>query len=174
MQNANDSDYIGKEAEKKAAFTHAGVEEASVYDIEVDFDYEYGKMIYEVEFKSSKFEYDYSVEAKTGEILYSHRDYHDDYVEEDKTVNSNVESQNTPVAEDIGKAAATAIALNHAGFTENQVTRLKTERGIDDGRIEYSVEFTADDKEYDYEINGSNGSILDYDMEKRDFDLVMR
>ena len=60
--------------------------------------------------------------------------------------------------------------MAHAGFAESEVTRLKVERDRDDGRIEYSVEFTANGKEYDYEISASDGKILDYDVEVEDFD----
>ena len=73
--NADESAYIGKDAAKKAAFTHAKVEESNVRKVEVDFDYEYGKMIYEVEFTSGEYEYDYRIGADNGEVLYSHREY---------------------------------------------------------------------------------------------------
>ena len=47
---ASDSAYIGAEAAKTAAFRHAGVSENQVSALEVDFDYEDGVMVYEVEF----------------------------------------------------------------------------------------------------------------------------
>lgn len=166
--NANDSAYIGREKAKEVAFTHAGVTASEVRDLEVDFDYEYGKMVYEVEFASGEYEYDYSIDAENGEVLHSHREYDDDYKESVGTedVSGNTGSQSA----DIGKEKAKAIALAEAGFSESQVTRLKVERDIDDGRIEYSVEFTANGNEYDYEINGADGKILDYDVEREDND----
>lgn len=70
----------------------------------------------------------------------------------------------------IGREEAKTIALSHAGVTESEVTFLRIEQDQDDGRIEYSVDFTADNKEYDYEIDGYTGQILDYDIERIDWD----
>lgn len=70
----------------------------------------------------------------------------------------------------IGREEAKTIALSHAGVTESEVTFLRIEQNQDDGRIEYSVDFTADNKEYDYEIDGYTGQILDYDIERIDWD----
>lgn len=50
------------------------------------------------------------------------------------------------------------------------MTFLRIEQDQDNGRIEYSVDFTADNKEYDYEIDGYTGQILDYDIERIDWD----
>ena len=152
---------------------------ANVRGVEVDFDYEYGKMVYELDFASAEYEYDYSIDAKTGEVLHSHKELDDDYVapikknEAEKPVEKvekPVEAAKPAEATDIGKDKAKAIALSNAGLTESQVTRLHVERDRDDGRIEYNVEFTANGKEYDYEISGSSGKILDYDVEVADRD----
>ena len=183
---ASDSAYIGAEKAKEAAFKHAGVEAANVRGLEVDFDYEYGKMVYELDFASAEYEYDYSIDAKTGEVLYSHKELDDDYVapvqksEAVKPVEKPAEPVKQeatkpaeavkPAAADIGKEKAKSIALSNAGLSESQVTRLHVERDRDDGRIEYNVEFTANGKEYDYEISGSSGKILDYDVEVADRD----
>jgi len=171
---ANDSAYIGREEAKKAAFTHAKAEEANVRDLEVDFDYEYGKMVYEVEFTSGEYEYDYSINAENGEVLHSHREY-DDYVEVKKeassettkkeTTSTGTTKKETTTTEDIGKEKAKSIALAHVGVTESKATRLKVEREYDDGRLEYHVEFNVGNKEYDYEISGTTGKILDYDVD---------
>ena len=180
---ANDSAYIGKDKAKEAAFTHAGVKESDVRELEIDIDYEYGAMVYEVDFASAEFEYDYSVNAKTGEILHTHREYDDDYVAsvvekpaESKPVESKP-AENKPAASsnsnnssstDIGKDKAKSIALGHAGTTESKTSYLRVEKEYDDGRLEYKVEFRVGNKEYDYEISGSSGKILDYDVDVED------
>ena len=172
---ANDSAYIGKDKAKEAAFSNAGVKESDVRKLEIEIDYEYGAMVYEVDFASAEFEYDYSVNAKTGEILHNHREYDDDYVapEVEKPVESKpVENKSSSASNttDIGKGKAKSVALGHAGLSESQVLRLKVERDVDDGRVEYSVEFIANGKEYDYEISAKDGKILDIDVEKEDRD----
>ena len=60
---------------------------------------------------------------------------------------------------------AQAIALEHAGFTADQVKYLRTEYEIDDGVPQYEVQFHQDRWEYDYEINADTGAIMSYDMD---------
>ena len=61
---------------------------------------------------------------------------------------------------DIGKDEATRIALEDAGFTESDVTRLTVTKDQDDGTILYDVQFTNENMEYDYEIQASNGNMI--------------
>jgi len=63
---------------------------------------------------------------------------------------------------------AKAAALAHAGLMEKEVTFTKEKVEWDDGRQVYEIEFyTADYKEYDYEIDAATGKIVsaDYDAE---------
>ena len=52
-----------------AALKHAGLNENQVSDIDVDLDRDNGKLIYEVDFNSGNTEYDYDVNAETGEVI---------------------------------------------------------------------------------------------------------
>lgn len=63
-------------------------------------------------------------------------------------------------AADIGKDKAAEIALEDAGYTQSDITRLRVSGGKDDGRHIYEVEFTAENTEYEYEIQASDGDIL--------------
>lgn len=63
------------------------------------------------------------------------------------------------------KEQAEAIALQAAGFTADQVTRLRTEYEIDDGIPRFEVQFRQGRWEYDYEINANTGAILSYDRD---------
>ena len=67
----------------------------------------------------------------------------------------------------VGEAKAKAAALEHAGVTEKETSYLRVELERDDGRVVYDVEFYAGNREYDYEISATTGSILkfDYDIE---------
>ena len=66
---------------------------------------------------------------------------------------------------DIGSEKAKSIALNHAGVTSSTAKFVKVERDRDDGRLLYEVELYAGNKEYDYEILASDGTILSYDAD---------
>lgn len=62
---------------------------------------------------------------------------------------------------------AQQIALDHAGFTADQVKRLRVEYEIDDGIPQFNVEFIQGDWEYEYEIHGETGRILSYDKDHK-------
>ena len=68
----------------------------------------------------------------------------------------------------ISREEAMDIALKDAGFTRDQVTRLKAEFDYDDGRPEYEVEFRQGGYEYDYEIHAETGAILHKDIDRED------
>lgn len=68
-------------------------------------------------------------------------------------------------AKDIGEAAAKQIALEHAGVAEADASHLWVSRDYDNGRLEYEVEFFSGSKEYDYDIDAADGSILSFDSE---------
>ncbi len=62
---------ITTEDAKKAALDHAELDESQVREVEIDLDRDNGKLIYEVNFKSGNDEYDYEIDAETGEIISS-------------------------------------------------------------------------------------------------------
>src|SRR5699024_2759819 len=66
---------------------------------------------------------------------------------------------------DIGAEKAKEIALQHAGISASNAVFVKAEREYDDGRLTYDVDFYAGNKEYDYEILASDGTILSYDAD---------
>ena len=68
---------IGVAKAKQIALSHAGVSASSAYAMEVGMDYERGVKIYEVDFKSGRMEYSYDINAATGAIISSERDYDD-------------------------------------------------------------------------------------------------
>lgn len=58
---------------KKVALEHAGLSEDDVTDIDIDLDRDNGKLIYEVDFNSGDTEYDYDIDAETGEVISASR-----------------------------------------------------------------------------------------------------
>ncbi len=73
------------------------------------------------------------------------------------------QGQNTSITE----AEAKAAALADAGVNEEDVSRIRVKKDLDDGRHIYEVEFYVDRQEYDYDIDASTGTILskDYDID---------
>ena len=66
---------------------------------------------------------------------------------------------------DIGRDAALEVALGDAGVNESDATRLRVSEDRDDGRKVYEIRFDVEDKEYDYEIQASDGAIISSDIE---------
>ena len=68
---------IGKAAAKSAALKHAGITEAQATQLKVELDRDDGKLVYDVEFKSAGYEYDYEIDAVKGTILQSDKELDD-------------------------------------------------------------------------------------------------
>lgn len=146
---ASDKSYIGNDAALSAALTHAGLSRDAVKNIEIELDYEYGLMVYEVEFESGSAEYEYGIDARSGDIIwvenedgYSFRQGRPNFISTDK---------------------AKAAALSHAGLNEAQVSRLLTELDHEDGRYVCEVEFKYGGYEYHYEIDAESGAVLEFE-----------
>lgn len=61
--------YIGEEAAWAKALDHAGVEESMITGKKAQLDEEDGRMVYEIEFDVGRTEYEYEIDAVSGEIL---------------------------------------------------------------------------------------------------------
>lgn len=176
---ASDSAYIGVEAAKSAAFAHAGLDTSQVTMGEVDFDYEDGCMVYELEFYASGAEYEYDIDASTGAVVKFSQEGGRPQTGSNVGSGSGGTSGNVPsgagggtaqsgsggTAADIGREDALAAALNHAGVSQDQVYDLEVKREYDDGRLEYEIEFKTGGWEYEYTISAADGAILDYERD---------
>ena len=60
---------------------------------------------------------------------------------------------------------AQAIALQHAGFTDDQVQFLRTEYEIDDRVPQYDIQFYEGRWEYEYEIHAETGAVLSFEKD---------
>ena len=78
---------------------------------------------------------------------------------------SNTQNNNINNTGDISLDKAKEIALSHAGLGSDQVTFVQANKDFDDGIQKYDIEFYCNGKEYDYEINASNGQIIKYDYD---------
>jgi uncharacterized membrane protein YkoI len=70
-------------------------------------------------------------------------------------------------AADITKEQALQIALDHLGFTEDQVTGARIEQEIDDGVPQFDISFFREDWEYEFEIDARQGIILSFEKDNR-------
>lgn len=169
---ASQKAYIGKDKAKTNALNNAGLKVANVYDVEVDFDSENGILVYEVSFKTKTKEYEYEINAKTGEVVRKEVETNDDYNGElDKTSTNSKpstggsSSNSSSSSSLISKSEAKSIALKRAGVSSSDIKNYKIELDLDDGVKVYEVSFRVGRVEYDVEINAKTGKVLDYDRE---------
>lgn len=154
--SASQSAYIGLEAAKEAALKHAGVSASDATFVEAEYDYDDGRMVYEVEFHVKGTEYDYEIDAQTGEVV--------KYKTEQNGANTGGSSANT--SSFIGESAAKAAALSHAGVSESSTKYCNAWLEYDDGRAEcYEVEFMAGNTRYEYKIALTSATVLESERE---------
>ncbi len=152
--SASDKNYIGNEQAKQIALQHANVSEANTSYCNVKLDYEMGTMVYEVEFYANGTEYDYDINALSGEVMHVKS-------EQKTTPTQSTGGNNIPSNSSyIGEAKAKQIALENANVTESVLSYYWIEMDRDDGNIVYEIEFYAGNIEYDYEINALSGEII--------------
>ena len=154
--SASQSAYIGLEAAKEAALKHAGVSASDATFVEAEYDYDDGRMVYEVEFHVKGTEYDYEIDAQTGAVV--------KYKNEQNGANTSGSSANT--SSFIGESAAKAAALKHAGVSESSTKYCNAWLEYDDGRAEcYEVEFMAGNTRYEYKIALTSATVLESERE---------
>lgn len=158
--STSDKAYIGAERAKSIALSHASLAETAVFDLDCELDYEYGRMVYEVDFDANGAEYEYEIDAKSGDILLFE-------IERNGTKQQGG-SMTQESAGYIGDEKAKSIALSNAGLTAASVTGLISELDSDDGAAVYEVEFIYGGYEYDYKIDAKSGAIIESDKEIAD------
>lgn len=77
-ENKNAGNYIGVDKAKEIAVKHAGLSASDVKFSKAKLENDDGVTEYEVEFYRGRMEYDYSINAKNGEILEYDSEYEDD------------------------------------------------------------------------------------------------
>lgn len=157
--SASQNAYIGAEAAKTAALKHAGFSASQVTFLDAEYDYDDGRMIYEVEFHVNGTEYDYDIDALTGAVVKYQS-------EKNGTNTSGSSSSSTDTSAYIGESAAKTAALNHAGVKESSTKYCNAWLEWDDGRPEcYEVEFMVNNTRYEYKIALTSATVLESEQE---------
>jgi len=163
--------YIGVDKAKDIALQAAQVAAADARFLKAGLDWEDGRAVYEVEFCSQRTEYDYEIDAVTGEILSWDNDCedfdwscHDDY-----RIGAgwghghgHHSGQGNTVPEGLISAdRAKEIALGKLPGG----TVVKCELDYDDGYWEYELELRSGYTEYDCEIDAKTGTVLKWEKD---------
>lgn len=142
-----------------------------------------GRTEWDIEIIYDGFEYDFEISAKDGTIFDQSKEVADAAalakLEKKNGVKSESQgSNNTVVVEQtrsdggssgISLEKAKSIALGQVpGASAGNIT--KAYKDYDDGRAEYDIEIVYNGYEYDFEIDGTSGAILEKDIDRYDYD----
>ena len=150
-QNATGTGTVDEAAAQKIALEHAGVKETDATITKSKLDYEDGRQVYDIEWYAGGAKYDYEIAVDNGEIISS--------AYEEKTMGAD--SRNVTVSE----ADAKKTALDRvSGATDKDLYEWKLD--YDDGRPEYEGKIIYGGTEYEFTIDASTGSVMEWDAEK--------
>ena len=189
VYSAGTKKQISVDEAKQIALAHANLAQKDVTFVKTKLDNEDNRIVYKIEFVISNIEYDYEIDAVSGEIISSDSDVEDDnkkiqtetsqqqnsadHSNKDKAKGSQEHSTaqtQAPTAaltqqapSKISMERAKQIAVSHAGVSDASFT--KVELDTDDGIAVYEIEFKVGNTEYDYEINAASGAIISNSLE---------
>lgn len=154
---------------KQIAFTHANVSEADVSYLKVKLERDKGRDEYDVEFVVGNKEYDYDIDAATGEILsydYEAESYVPGGAQNQGGNAPGAQNQNQSGTAYITADQAKAAAFAHAGVSEGDVTKLEVDFDQGGGKAEYDIEFEVGHMEYEYEIDALTGGVISFEADQ--------
>lgn len=162
--------YIGEDAAKSIALQHAGVTESQTSSMRIKLDWDDGRMVYDIEFYVGSAEYEYEIDAVSGQVVESDIDgaSHGNSRQGSGNMGGSSGGSSSSSGFYIGETAATDIALNHAGLSPGAVSSLHVKFDWDDGHAVYDVEFRYRGVEYEYEIDAVTGAIREWDTDYDD------
>ncbi len=144
---------ISVEEAKTAALKHAGLDMDEVTFTKQKLEWENGRQVYEISFYADDYmEFDYEIDAATGEVLESDYDA-EDYVPPTDDTGGTITRE---------KAREIALAKVPGAKAEN-VTKLKLH--WHGGMQAYEVEIIYNGTEYELEIAAADGTILEFEAE---------
>ena len=149
--------YIGVDAAKAAALKKASLSSSQVKFKEAKLDFDGGTAHYDIEFISGSCEYEFEIDAVTGDTVKYQKEYDNDKASS---------APKTSAENGITLSEAKAIALKKAALSASQVKFTKAISDTDDGILYYDIEFISGNYEYEFEIRAKDGKITDFDKEK--------
>ena len=188
-QSSQQASYISMDAAQSAALDAANIEAADANFSATTLDDVAGITCYKVDFSAGGYDYAYSINAESGEVLEA--SYHEQAgaaalpdgstgttTTQPSTTKPNVGAVTTAPAQTntpntntstgaVDEAKAQEIALAHAGIKAADATITKSKLDYDDGRQVYEIEWYANGAKYDYEIDAATGEIVNSGYEAK-------
>ena len=160
--NTSTASSIGEVQALEIALNHAGVKSSDLAFSYAHGDFDDGRSVYDVEFVVGNTEYDYEIDATTGNILDFDYDMESQYAPNANPGSGKGNGNANAATISIDMAKQTALS-RVPGATVNDITKMKTD--YDDGRMEYEGTIVYNGMEYDFTIDATTGQITDWDVE---------
>lgn len=188
-QSSQQASYISMDAAQSAALDAASIAAADANFSATTLDDVAGITCYKIEFSAGGYDYAYSINAESGEVLEA--SYHEQAgaaalpdgstgttTTQPSTTKPNVGAVTTAPAQTntpntgsatgaVDEAKAQEIALTHAGIKAADATITKSRLDYEDGRQVYEIEWYANGAKYDYEIAVATGEIVNSGYEAK-------
>jgi peptidase propeptide and YPEB domain protein len=168
VAGTNTAKKITADEAKNIALAHAKLAQKDVTFVKAELETDNNRLIYDVDFYSGNIEYDYDIDAVTGEIISSDLDIENYNIPAQTTA---AQQETAAPAADIGVERAKEIALAHAGLSNDKVSFVKAQLDNEDGVKVYDVEFYSGNVEYDYEISVADGTIISADQDIENYSI---
>lgn len=150
-ESSANSNLISEDEAKNIALQDAGLTEDGISGIRIRLEKDDGIQQYEVEFYAGDKEYDYEIDAVSGNILSKDMDIEDDF--------QSTGSLNVSVSEEQAKKTA---LKEVSGAGENDI---KIHLDKDDGKAVYEGSIVYKERKYEFEIDAESGKILEWEEE---------
>lgn len=168
VAGTNTAKKITADEAKNIALAHAKLTQKDVTFVKAELETDNNRLIYDVDFYSGNVEYDYDIDAVTGEIISSDLDIENYNIPAQTTA---AQQETAAPAADIGVERAKEIALAHAGLSNDKVSFVKAQLDNEDGVKVYDIEFYSGNVEYDYEISVADGTIKSADQDIENYSI---
>ncbi|UTR12830.1 PepSY domain-containing protein [Evansella sp. LMS18] len=147
VKNGDDGDKAGQISKEEAASIALGMLDGKVEEVELDR--EDGILIYEVEIDYRGNDYDFDIDAQTGEVL----KIDDDLLK-------------TPLADSVSVSVEEAVDIVREQFPDGEVDDIELE--VKNSRFVYEIEVEVSDEDGDVYVDAETGEIvkIDSDLKK--------
>ena len=190
-QSSQQASYISMDTAQSAALSAANIAATDADVSSTTLDNVAGIICYKVEFSAGGYDYAYSINAESGEVLEASRHEQTSAVtstdtatdtapqptdtQPDMSVVTPAPAQATAPAQSttpstgstVDEAKALEIALAHAGVKAADATVTKSRLDYEDGKQVYEIEWYAGGAKYDYEIAVATGEIVNSGYEAK-------
>lgn len=153
-EKINNYDVISIDKIKDIILNDSNLNNNDVTFVKEKLDTDDGAYIYDIYFYTKNYEYEYEVNAFSGNII----------SKEIELINKIHKHNNSNY---IGEDKAKTIALNHANLDNSDIIIKKIKLEVNHNYAVYEIEFYKNNTEFEYEINAVTGAIVKFSYDIR-------